>query len=70
VRVLKSGIGEHARPGRCWMRLASSYLAHVLSPACPTILEHSVFSARARKTAPEAGALPMSVSVFWLIPSG
>jgi hypothetical protein len=29
--------------------------------------QRPVFSARARKTAPGAGALPVSKSVFWLI---
>src|SRR5665213_937439 len=50
--------GEHVRPGRCWPRLAASRLRVKLTRRLKTFVAPE-FSARARKTAPEAGALPL-----------
>ena len=52
-----SEVGEHARPGRYWTRLASSLLARNTVPNLWNISVRPVFSAKARKTAPGAGAL-------------
>ena len=55
---------EHARRGRCWTRLASSRLTHDGLVRRPNLSIRSGFSARARKTAPAAGALPDSTTHF------
>ena len=58
------GIGEHARHGRCRTRLASSLLRVNIRGTVRNRFTRSVFSARTRKTAPEAGALPISTFEF------
>jgi hypothetical protein len=49
---------EHARPGRCWARPAPSGLVAWLWTPKRNYSVRTKFSARARKTAPGAGALP------------
>ncbi len=55
---LKTGFGEHTRPGCGWTRLASCLCA---LQACLKVRNFSMrarFSARARNTARQARALP------------
>ena len=53
-----SEVGEHARPGRCWTRLPSSIFARNTVTNLGNIFVRPMFSAKARKIAPGAGALP------------
>ena len=50
--------GEHARPGRCWTRPRVQQFLPARDSKCLHNCPPPMFSARARKTAPEAGALP------------
>ena len=54
----KPGLGEHTRLGCCWTRLASGLCARQIFPKVWNFPLRSRFSARARKTAREARALP------------
>src|SRR5208337_147356 len=66
---LKTGVGEHTRLGCGWMRLASSLLLRFPGQKIWNHLVRSKFSARARKTARAARALPIMTSVFGLNPA-
>lgn len=61
-----SKVGERARLGRGWTRLASSLLRVRPSTAFGSHFGPQWFSARTRKTAPETGALPISSLEFGL----
>ena len=58
--------GERTRLGCRWTRLASSRLAQDILPTVWNFSVRSAFSARARKTARAARALPISTSEFGL----
>src|SRR6185503_5090800 len=60
----KTEVGEHTRLGCRWTRLASSRLAQDILPSVWNFSVPSGFSARARKTARAARALPISISEF------
>ena len=53
-----TGVGEHTRPGCDWMRLEFSLVARDTGKYLPNFSVRSMFSAKARKTAREARALP------------
>jgi hypothetical protein len=55
----KTEVGEHARPGRCWIRPRIQPFGVRKTSQIWNFSERTVFSAMARKTAPGAGALPL-----------
>jgi len=60
----KTGVGEHARPGRRWIRPRIQPWGVRMVRETWNCSVRSRFSARARKTAPGAGALPMAIPLF------
>jgi len=64
---LKTGVGEHTRPGCGWARPASSTFAHDTNSIFGNILTPLRCSARTRNTAREARALPILVALAALV---
>ena len=63
----KTEAGEHTRPGCGWTRLASNTFVHFRCANLWNFLVRPEFSARARKIARAARALPISTSEFGLM---